>query len=115
MVPLLLACALASSPGPTPPPVKGLLKPIPLSADARDYVKWALSEMGQAVVVVEGEYAQPLPKIPASLRMFNNNLSLFKVRLPQPGEIPAPFWTDPNVTMSGGNVVQRMYPLGWGY
>jgi hypothetical protein len=91
------------------------MRPIPQSADVKDYVNWSLKEMGQAVVVVEGEYALPLPKVPVGIRIFDVNLSIFKPRLPLATEIPMAPWMDTNTVMSGGNVVQKSYPIGWGY
>lgn len=117
MLPMILALALTPSAGagPTLPAVQGLRKPLPMSADVADFVKWSLSEAGQAVVVVEGEYERPLPKVATGIRIFDGKLRLFSPRLPNPADIPAAPWTDTGTTRSGGNVVQRMYPIGWGY
>jgi len=116
MLPVLLSLALTpASVGPSLPPVKGLVKPLPQGADVKDYVRWSLKEMGQAVVVVEGELGLPLPKLATGLQVFEGNLKLFRPRLPLPSEIPAPVWMDANTVMAGGNVVQRSYPLGLGY
>ncbi|BDU78641.1 hypothetical protein [Mesoterricola sediminis] len=121
MLPLVLALALvpdasaAPSPGPTPPPVKGLIKPLAQGAGVADYVRWSLKEVGQAVVVVEGEAGLPLPTLAAGIKVFDGNLKLFRPRLPLPSEIPAPAWMDANTVMAGGNVVQKTYPIGWGY
>jgi len=118
MLPIVLTLALGPlppSPGPSLPPVKGLVKPMNAGADAKAYVRWSLKEMGQAVVVVEGAMGLPLPTLATGIRVFDGKLKLFKPRLPQPGEIPAPPSMDLNTVMAGGNVVQRSYPLGWGY
>jgi len=118
MLPIALALALGPlppSPGPTLPPVKGLVKPMDPAADAKAYVRWSLREMGQAVVVVEGTMGLPLPTLATGIRVFDGKLKLFKPRLPRPDEIPAPPSMDFNTVMAGGNVVQRSYPLGWGY
>ena len=34
---------------------------------------------------------------------------------PPPGVVPPPAWMDPSVTIVGGNVVARSYPIGWGF
>ncbi len=115
MLPLLLALALAPSPGPTLPAVQGLRKPLPAAADVKAFVTWSLQEAGQAVVVVEGDYAPPLPRVATGLQVLDGKLRLFSVRLPNPADIPAAPWMDLGTVRSGGNVAQRIYPMGWGY
>jgi hypothetical protein len=115
MLPILLALALTPSSGPALPAVQGLRRPIPMSADVADYVRWSLNEIGQAVVVVEGEYAPPLPRVATGLRVFDGNLRIFSAKLPLPTAIPVAPWMDASTVVAGGNVVQRSYPLGWGY
>jgi hypothetical protein len=120
MHPLILCLALtpgaaSHAAGPALPAVKGLMKPLKASADVKDMVQWSLGEMGQAVVVVEGELAM-LPKVATpGIRVFDGKLRLFTPKLPRIDEIPMPYWVNPNVTMAGGNVVQKIYPMGWGY
>ena len=105
----------APSPGPTPPAVKGLVKTIPLGAGVAEYVRWSLNEMGQAVVVVEGEYAMPLPKVATGIRIFDGNLALFRARLPLPTDMPVAPWMDMNTVGAPGNPAGKSYPMGWGY
>ncbi|BDU74784.1 hypothetical protein [Mesoterricola silvestris] len=115
MLPLVLALALTPSPGPALPSVAGLRRPMPVAADVAEYVRWSLTELGQAVVVVEGEYAAPLPKVATGIRFLDGNLRLFSVRGINPADIPAAPWMDTGTIRSGGNVVQKTYPIGWGY
>ena len=117
MLPLLLALAFTPppSPGPTPPAVKGLTKTLPLGADVKDYVRWSLGEMGQAVVVVEGELARPLPKVATGIRIFENKVNFFRPVLRLPTDLaPAP-WMDMASAGAPGNPASKTYPLGWGY
>ena len=85
MLSLFLALALTSPPmlpkvpssGPTPPAVKGLMNPIPMGADTADLVAWSLKEMGQAVVVVEGELPTLVPKRQITgLNLFDGKIKL---------------------------------------
>ncbi|NTV72733.1 MAG: hypothetical protein HGA66_00790 [Holophaga sp.] len=115
MLPVLLALALTPSAGPALPAVQGLRKPLPVAADVAAFVKWSLAEMGQAVVVVEGEYALPLPRVSTGIQILEGKMRLFSVKMPNPADIPAAPWMDTSTLRSGGNVVQKIYPIGWGY
>ncbi len=123
MITLALTLALAlppalpksSSPGPTLPPVQGLMKPIPMSADVKEYVRWSLKEMGQAVVVVEGEMGLALPRAHPGIRLFDGGLTLFQPKLPSPADIPTAPWLDMSTVGAPGNSAGKIYPIGWGY
>jgi hypothetical protein len=54
--------------------------------------------------------------MPAGLKLLNGGLRLFSGKEPPtfPMTPPMPVWMDPAVTMSGGNVVQRLYTIGGG-
>ena len=76
----------------------------------------ALREIPGAVVVVEDDAPTFLNRIPPGLRF-----SALKLRLFASGEKPMfpvtpamPVWMDPNITVSGGNVVHRVYAFGGG-
>jgi hypothetical protein len=127
MISLILALALAArapltltltsnaSAGPTLPPIKGLRKPVALSANVADLVRWSVKDMGQAVVVVEGELGVDLPKVGTGIRVFGGTLSLFKPEFHQPSEIPVAPWMDLTSVGAPGNPAGKMVPLGWGY
>jgi len=123
MLPALLALALtlppalpkAPSPGPTLPAVKGLTKPIPMSANVSDLVDWSLKEMGQAVVVVEGQLSLPVPKVNTGVKVFSGGLQLFRPVLHTPTEIGVAPWMDLTTVGAPGNPAGKMYPMGWGY
>jgi hypothetical protein len=123
MLPLLMTLALATAPtapkapapGPMPPAVKGLVKPMSLGADVKDYVRWSLDEMGQAVVVVEGELGLALPRIATGIKVFDGKLNLFRPRIPLPSDIPPASWVDMSAVGAPGNPAGKSYPIGWGY
>lgn len=123
MLPLFLNLALAAapvpasppSPGPSLPAVKGLLKPISLSAGTEDYVRWSLLEMGQAVVVVEGEMPLPLAKVNPGITTLGGKLRLLQPRKPLLTDLPVAPWMDLGTVGIPGNPAQKSYPIGWGY
>lgn len=103
------------SAGPSPPSIKGLTRPLPMGAGVNDYVRWSLEEMGQAVVVVEGELDRPLPRVATGLHAFDGGLRLFRPSLPLATAIPAAPWMDLTTVGAPGNPAGKSYPMGWGY
>ena len=95
--------------GPPAPVIKGLKVPSASFSTARA-IKAALREMPGAVVNVEDEAPVFLTKLPPSLRFLGGGLRVFAGT----GTLAMPVWMDPNVTMSGGNVVGRVYSFGGG-
>jgi hypothetical protein len=75
-----------------------------------------MREMPGAIVTVEDEAITFLAQMPAGLKLLNGGLRLFSGKEPPtfPMTPPMPVWMDPAVTMSGGNVVQRLYTIGGG-
>lgn len=77
----------------------------------------ALREMPGAVVVVEDEAMAFSTLLPPSSKLGKVNLR-FHHGLDRPvmanPTLPLPVWMDPTVTVSGGNIVNRVYPLGGG-
>ncbi len=73
--------------------------------------------MPGAIVVVEEDAPVPLAKETGSKSIFKGKLRLLTKRdLPVfPATPPMPRWMDPNVTMSGGNVVGQTFAIGYGY
>ena len=76
----------------------------------------ALREIPGAVVVVEDDAPTFLNRLPPGLRFSPWNLRLFSGRENPafPSTPPPPAWMDPNVTISGGNVVHRVFTFGGG-
>lgn len=95
--------------GPPAPQMKGLKAQSASFSTARA-TREALRQMPGAVVDVEDEAPVFLAKLPPSLRLFKGGLRVFAGT----GTSPMPVWMDPNVTMSGGNVVGRVYSFGGG-
>ncbi len=95
--------------GPPAPQLKGV-KPHSSAFSLAQASRAALREMPGAVVVVEEDAPALLTKLPPSLRLFHGSLRLFAGT----GPSTMPVWMDPNVTMSGGNVVNRIYSFGGG-
>ncbi len=95
--------------GPPAPVLKGMKARSP-SFSLERATHAALREMPGAVVVVEEDGPAFLAKLPPTLRLFSGGLRLFS----GVGTSPMPVWMDPNVTMSGGNVVSRVYSFGGG-
>lgn len=79
--------------------------------------RMALREMPGAVVVVEEDGPEALSTQTLGKSFFRGQLRLLtKKDFPIfPTTPPMPRWMDPSVTMSGGNVVGQVFPLGWGY
>jgi hypothetical protein len=78
--------------------------------------KVAAREMPGAIVAVEDESVTFLTQMPAGLKLMNGGLRLFTGREQPtfPMTPPMPVWMDPSVTMSGGNVAQRLFTIGGG-
>lgn len=121
MLPIVLALALAApepvrTAGPTLPPIKGLVKPMAQGSGTKGFVDFSMKEMGQAVVVVEGEMPKFVAKIDVpSLKLFDGKLKLFRPVMPLPNQIPAAPWMDLTTAGAPGNPVSKSFPLGWGY
>ena len=119
MLPVCLFLALVNaqppSPGPTPPAPKGLVKPMSYASGVKGYVDWSLREMGQAVVVVEGELPLPIPKVAMGLRLFDGKVKLFRPNVTLPSDLPVAPWMDLNRVGPPGNPASKTVPLGWGY
>lgn len=98
----------APPPGPPLPRLKGVTLPPAHQV--------ALRETPGAVVVVEGTAlsVQPEDMVRAWLRAPGRNRSLLK---PTGASAHAaqPLWMNPDVIRSGGNVIHRTYPIGWGF
>ena len=77
----------------------------------------ALREMPGAIVVVEEDAAAPISREAYTRSLGRSKLRLLtKKDLPVfPSTPPMPRWMDPNVTMSGGNTVAQVFPIGYGY
>ena len=121
MLPIVLTLALAApeaqkTMGPTLAPIKGLVKPMSQGSGAKGYVDFSMKEMGQAVVVVEGELPALVPKaaIPG-LKLFDGKLKMFRPVLPLPTEIPVAPWMDLTKVGAPGNPASKSFPIGWGY
>ena len=101
--------------GPPTRPLKGVVPTSGGFSLARG-TKAALREIPGAVVVVEDETPVFLTRLPPSLRITPWNFRIFggQEQVGFPGTPPMPVWLDPNITMSGGNVVNRVYSFGGG-
>jgi len=101
--------------GPPAPVMKGVSPHSAAFSLAR--ASKALREMPGAVVVVEEDAPEPLAKAATAQSFIRRRLHLrLKKEFPAfPVTPPMPQWMDPNVTVSGGNVVHQNFPLGWGY
>lgn len=79
-------------------------------------IKAALREIPGAVVVVEDETPVFLTRLPPSFRFAPWNLRIFggQEQIGLPGTAPMPVWMDPTITVSGGNVVNRVFAFGGG-
>jgi len=73
--------------------------------------------MPGAIVVVEEDGLAPMGKESGSQSLFRGKLRLLTRKdLPVfPATAPMPRWMNPNITMSGGNVVGQTFPIGYGY
>ncbi len=102
--------------GPPAPAYKGLTARS-TAFSAAHAVRRGLRDMPGAVVVVEEEGPEQLSQQAVARTLLRGRLLLaLKKELPVfPATPPMPRWLDPNVTMSGGNVVGQMFPIGWGY
>jgi hypothetical protein len=96
--------------GPPGPAIKGLVPPVEMGS------RMLKGEMPGAIVVVEDTAPRFLPRSPSSMELFRG-LRLSRGADPSrfPATLPVPRWMDPNITISGGNVASRIYPIGWGY
>lgn len=104
------------SAGPTPAPVKGLVKPLSRGAGAKELVAFSMKEMGQAVVVVEGEMPTLMPTTTLpGLKLFDGKLKLFRPVMPLPSDLPVAPWMDLTTTGAPGNPASKSFPIGWGY
>lgn len=118
---ILLTLASQVPPPPAPlcgPPAPALKGATPHSASfslARA-TRAALREMPGAIVTVEDEAATFMADLPPALKLLRGNLRLFTGRDQPafPTTPPMPLWMDPSVTMSGGNVVNRLFTIGGG-
>jgi len=101
--------------GPPTRPLKGVVPSSGSFSLARG-TKAALREIPGAVVVVEDETPIFLTRLPPSFRFAPWNLRIFggNDQVGRSGTPPIPMWMDPNITMSGGNVVNRVYSFGGG-
>ena len=120
MHPLCLVFTLLGQSGPKLPALKGLRQLPAFSAWAAQAARSSVQEIGGgAVVVVEDVLpVVVMPELHTGLRLLGGKLQLFNRDLPQPGDLPITSWMDPNTVYSGGtggNVVARTYPIGWGY
>lgn len=120
MHPIYVVFTLLAQAGPKPPALKGLRPPPPLSAWTAEATRSSMKEIrGGAVVVVEDVLqVVVMPQLFTGVRLLGGKLQLFNREVPQPGDLPVNTWMDPGTVYSGGtggNVVQRTYPIGWGY
>jgi hypothetical protein len=122
MIPLILNAALLASVvpfdsvGPLPPKVKGLNKTLADAPTVSLMVRATMRDFtGGAVVVVEDELPRFNQKLNTGVVVFDGKLRFLKPVLGQSYGLPVPVWMNPNVVMSGGNIVQRSYAFGWGY
>jgi len=101
--------------GPPAPAIRGIA-PASLGFSLDRVTRNALREIPGAVVVIEDEAPAFLNKLPANLRFSALNLRVFGGRDQPifPGTPPMPVWMDPSITVSGGNVVHRVFTLGGG-
>lgn len=107
---------LAAHCGPPAPALKGA-RVVSASFSVARASRSAIREMPGAIVVVEEDGLVPLAQETGSQSLFRGKLRLLTRRdLPVfPATPPMPRWMDPNITMSGGNVVNQVFPIGWGY
>lgn len=107
---------MAAQCGPPAPTFKGA-RMVSASFSVARASRSALREMPGAIVVVEEDGPIPLAQETGSRSIFRGKLRLLTKRdFPVfPATPPMPRWMDPNVTMSGGNVVGQIFPIGYGY
>ncbi len=108
---------MAAHCGPPAPTWKGARTPSSASFSVEKASRSALREMPGAIVVVEEEGPAPLTKQSTGASLLRGKLRLLTRKdLPVfPATTPMPRWMDPNITMSGGNVVGQTFPIGYGY
>lgn len=120
---MLLSLDLPPQPSPSPaalhgPPAPALKRIPPISApfSLERATRAALRELPGAVVRVEEDAPSFLTQLPPDLKLLHGKLRLFTAEGgPTFTATPAmPVWMDPSVTISGGNVVHRVYALGGG-
>ncbi len=117
---------LDAPPPPPKPPAAHCGPPAPIhkgltahsaAFSAAHAMRAALRDMPGAVVVVEEDGPGQMPKQAVAHLSLGGRFRLaMRKELPVfPATPPMPRWMDPNVTMSGGNVVNQLFPIGWGY
>lgn len=101
--------------GPPAPALKGVA-PHSASFSLTRATRGALREIPGAIVTVEDEAASFMADFPPALKLLRGNLRLFTGRDQPvfPATPPMPLWMDPSATMSGGNVVNRLFTIGGG-
>jgi hypothetical protein len=113
---LLVGALPIDSVGPMPQMVKGLHKPSSAAPSISAMVRSSMRDFtGGAIVVIEDDLPRYNPKVNIGAAIFGGNLRLFKPVLGQAPGLPVPVWMNHNIVMSGGNIVQQNYPMGWGY
>lgn len=107
---------LAAHCGPPAPALKGA-RTVSASFSIARATRSALREMPGAVVVVEEDGLAPLAMEGVGASFFRGKLRLLTKRDLQvfSATPPMPRWMNPNVTMSGGNVVGQTFAIGYGY
>lgn len=106
-------------PRPAGPPAPALMavKPAPaVPAWIQGDVKALLRDLPGAVVVVEDEAPAPVGQARASVDFLRGRLRLIAAgtSVPFAATPGMPACMDPSIIRSGGNVVHRNVPLGWG-
>ncbi len=99
--------------GPPAPALRGLA-PRSISFSTARAARLAAREMPGAIVTVEDEAPTFLTQMPPSMRL--GGLRVFSGKEPPvfPVTPLMPVWMDPTLTVSGGNVVNRLFTLGGG-
>lgn len=101
--------------GPPTRPLKGVV-PVSAAFSLPRGVRDALREVPGAVVVVEDTAPVFLTQLPPHRRFRPLNVRVFGGPNPPifPGTPPMPVWMDPSITISGGNIVHRVFTFGGG-
>lgn len=103
-------------PLPPPPPSKVLKVEGSWAFNLERAKRRLLEDMPGAVVVVEEDALPPIALKTMNLKFGKGWFRIGQKWTPKlPSHIDLPKWMDPNITHSGGNVVHRNYPIGWGY
>ena len=92
-----------------PPKIEGLKRPIGFTE--RDLIQATIQEMPGGTVVVEDEAFSVRPT--QSVRF--NLVRILDPSYTSVSGVPLAPWMDGPFTISGGNTIAQVFPIGWGY